>query len=110
MDFLDNHEVTGKTCCDIREGKCTWFSCQTMEKLKADLEKQKQFEEAYGNPDSQKVEEAKRIMEECDLINDFEKFQETMITKINQKIDDFPIGDVKPVFRNIFQTLLYRKK
>uniref|UniRef100_A0AC34G6Q1 Farnesyl pyrophosphate synthase n=1 Tax=Panagrolaimus sp. ES5 TaxID=591445 RepID=A0AC34G6Q1_9BILA len=44
LDFKDNDAVTGKTCRDIQEGKCTWFSCKTMEKLAHDVEKKRQFE------------------------------------------------------------------
>uniref|UniRef100_A0A7E4VXV5 Farnesyl pyrophosphate synthase n=2 Tax=Panagrellus redivivus TaxID=6233 RepID=A0A7E4VXV5_PANRE len=110
LDFLDNDTASGKTCCDIREGKCTWFACKTIEKLANSPDKLDTFWKCYGSSDPSNVTRAREIMLECDLLADFRLFERDAIAKLNTQIAEFPLPAVRPALRIILQGLIGRKK
>lgn len=109
LDFLDNDELTGKTSCDIREGKCTWFSCKTMEILhETNKKKYDIFSKLYGKNDN--VLETRKIMLECNLIKEYQKFEFEQIKKLRNDIEKFPIIKIRPAFEFILSTFQKRTK
>ena len=112
LDFLDNDDVTGKTSCDIREGKCTWFACKTIEKLGElqDSDKLTRFSQFYGKKDPDMVSEAREIMLECELLDEFKKFEEAKTKELKSSISEFPVKEIRPALEFIRNKLHGRKK
>jgi len=90
-DFLDccaKESATGKSSCDIAEGKCTWITCQLLSKLGDNSEKRALFLQHFGKEEGEHVRAAKAIVFEYGVKEDFERFRSTFIAELHKDINN----------------------
>ncbi|KAI6174643.1 Farnesyl pyrophosphate synthase [Aphelenchoides bicaudatus] len=111
LDCFGQAEVTGKDGTDLAEGKCTWFSCKTLELLKSlpNPDLQRQFLENFGHAEKESVTQAKEVMKQLKLVELFRQFEKQQIKDIENDINNVDTEEVRPLLHQILQKMNGRK-
>uniref|UniRef100_A0AC34QXR1 Farnesyl diphosphate synthase n=1 Tax=Panagrolaimus sp. JU765 TaxID=591449 RepID=A0AC34QXR1_9BILA len=109
LDIFGQPEITGKIGQDIANGKCTWFSCRTLEKISKDLPKLKLFVECFGQPDERQIDQIKKIMEEASIEDDFHQWSNKTVQELHAEIDHFGKKGIRQVFHSLVEALTGRR-
>jgi len=113
-DYLDCFgcvDVTGKNSTDLAEGKCTWFSCKTMELLNANSNDsiRQDFIDNFGKSTPENVEKALGVMRQLNVSQLFREFEDKQIKDIEREISEVETEEVKPILENLIRAMHGRK-
>jgi farnesyl diphosphate synthase len=111
LDCFGNVKVTGKNSTDLAEGKCTWFSCKTMELLNSSSDDtiRSQFIDNFGYNKPENVEKALEVMRRLKVDDSFRQFESQQIDEIESQIEQVETEEIRPVLRNLVQRMHGRK-
>jgi geranylgeranyl pyrophosphate synthase len=109
LDIFGDEKITGKSSADIANGKCTWLSCRTVEKVNNDPEKLNILKENFGKQDSDKIAAVRQIMIDSHIDQDFLKFQEIAVNNLHKNIEEFEKREVRQLLHSTVQALSGRK-
>ena len=112
-DYLDNFadpKTLGKIGTDIQDNKCSWLVNQAL-KI-ATPEQRKVLEENYGQKDSKKEAEVKKLFNELELEKVYQAYEEKRVGEIREKIQaiDESEGLKKEVFDEFLRKIYKRSK
>ncbi|ETN73713.1 hypothetical protein NECAME_00802 [Necator americanus] len=122
LDVFGDPKVTGKVGTDIQDGKCTWPSVRSVQKLHGtpELDDFKAggpdiFEPShYGEADPESVSRIKKLMHQLKLREEFANFEKRYSDKAGVKadIDRLPerLSTMRPVLHEAVDNLIDRKK
>ncbi|TKR95176.1 hypothetical protein L596_009379 [Steinernema carpocapsae] len=108
LDVFGDEKVTGKVGTDLKEGKCTWVTCKTFEKVPA--EETKVLKEIFGRSDDGSVEELRRVIRGLKVEKEFQKFQEEFVEDLQKRISEFPLVKLRPSLEDAVKRIINRKK
>ncbi|KAK6031039.1 polyprenyl synthetase, partial [Ostertagia ostertagi] len=111
LDVFGDPAMTGKVGTDIQDGKCTWISVRTAQKLRGKPE-MSFFKEHYGKPVPESVAKVKELFEKLKIQDEFLKFQRNFSEKVRNDIDQIPLrlSPLRPVLLEVLNRLIDRKK
>lgn len=111
LDCFGNAEVTGKNSTDLADGKCTWFSCKTMEILNSSSNDsiRCQFLDNFGQTDPEKVQSALEVMRKLKIEDSFRQFESQQIAEIENQINEIQTEEIRPVLHNLVKRMHGRK-
>jgi farnesyl diphosphate synthase len=112
-DYLDNFadpETLGKIGTDIQDNKCSWLVNQALKKCTP--EQRKVLEQNYGQKDSAKEAEVKKLFNELQLESVYQKYEEERVGELREKISkmDESEGLKKSVFEEFLRKIYKRSK
>lgn len=110
-DYLDNFglpEHIGKIGTDIKDNKCSWLVNQAIEI--ATPEQRQILEENYGQKDDAKEAVIKKLYDDMQLKERFQKFEESRANELQELIDniDESEGLRKEIFE-VFMDKIYKR-
>jgi farnesyl diphosphate synthase len=111
-DFLDvfgDEKITGKSSADIANGKCTWLSCRTVEKLSNDTKQFNILKENFGKAHAEHVSVVRELMHDSKIDKDFLNFQDLAVNKLHKSIEEFKKKEVRQLLHTLVQSLSGRK-
>jgi farnesyl diphosphate synthase len=112
-DYLDNFadpETLGKIGTDIQDNKCSWLINQALQRCSP--EQRKVLEKNYGQKDSAKEAEVKKVFHELGLEKVYMDYEEQRVGEIRKLIDalDESEGLKKTVFQAFLAKIYKRQK
>ncbi len=112
-DYLDNFgapETIGKIGTDIQDNKCSWLINQALKR--ASQSQRKVLERNYGQKDSTKEAEVKKVFAELKLDEVYRQYEEEKVGEIRKMISqvDETEGLKKEVFEGFLGKIYKRKK
>ena len=112
-DYLDNFadsKVLGKIGTDIQDNKCSWLVNQALKKCSS--EQRKVLEENYGRKDQSCEAKVKKLFDELQLDQDYQKYEEVRVNELREKIAavDESQGLKKSVFEEFLRKIYKRSK
>lgn len=112
-DYLDNFgapETIGKIGTDIQDNKCSWLINQASKR--ASQSQRKVLERNYGQKDSTKEAEVKKVFAELKLDEVYRQYEEEKVGEIRKMISqvDETEGLKKEVFEGFLGKIYKRKK
>lgn len=112
-DYLDNFAdsaVLGKIGTDIQDNKCSWLVNQALKICTP--EQRAILEQNYGQKDSKKEAEVKKLFTELELEKVYTKYEDERVQEIKQKISsiDESEGLKKEVFEEFLRKIYKRSK
>jgi geranylgeranyl pyrophosphate synthase len=106
--------VTGKSSNDLAERKCTWVTCQLLQKLRtsrqADTQVEQLFDQHFGRPEAHHLEVAKRIILENGVDTDFLAYQKVAELELREEIAHFPMEGIRKVLGGCVEEIIGRRK
>ncbi|KAK6728492.1 hypothetical protein RB195_005870 [Necator americanus] len=111
LDVFGDPKVTGKVGTDIQDGKCTWPSVRSVQKLHGTPELD-DFKSHYGEADPESVSRIKKLMHQLKLREEFANFEKRYSDKVKADIDRLPerLSTMRPVLHEAVDNLIDRKK
>ncbi|MFH4979185.1 hypothetical protein AB6A40_005894 [Gnathostoma spinigerum] len=110
LDCFGNASVTGKVGTDLRDGKCTWITCKTKEKVLSYPSEKKILQENFGVPQESAEVKLKQALVTLGIKEDFETFQKASVSDLIIDINTMKCSYLKPVLHNFLDEISVRFK